>query len=111
MKRTLSIVISILILGIAGTAAAQVPAECAGRLNGIGYNAGFRGGVSLVDQSWNGVAQDPLRVDDLIDAVTEGLSNAEAAVPPGASQFLICRILGLVDGALARLENIQDEVI
>lgn len=86
-----------------------LPAECSSARPARFYDRGFDGGASMTDQAWNGVGQDPDKVDQLQDAVLAAV--AALGVPPAPSPTALCEFLGFVDGLRYELAVIQYTVV
>jgi hypothetical protein len=89
-------------------AAFTPPAFCTSVRNVAGYNTGVAGGTSITNAAWNGVGQDPDRIGDLQAAITGALTSA---APTTTAVYVLCRFAGIYDGALARLAQLQADVI
>jgi hypothetical protein len=98
---------ALLTVGLAGTAAAAPPSECAGEREKRGYMAGEYTGGAIVDRAWLTVGMDADRVEDLTDAVVNAVGIVSGMF--AGSSYGECRLQGFLDGAWARLWKIQQE--
>lgn len=98
---------ALLTVGLAGTAAAAPPPECATGREMRGYMAGEYLGGAIVDRAWRTLGEDADEVEALTDAVVDAVglvSGMSAGSPYGE-----CRLQGFLDGIWARLWEIQQE--
>lgn len=85
------------------------PAACVGR-NLNGYNVGIFMGSKLVDQIWGSTAvgQDIDNWDILVQQVTVTIPAAvTAAYSSGWSQYTQCRVQGLLDSTVCRMNELD----
>jgi hypothetical protein len=95
-------------LGAAAVAQAEskVPPGCEGR-NARAYQAGLRGGAYTVRSAWNGVRRDCDRIELFQDIVSNNVSRL--TLRRRASEYVICRFTGTVDGVYDELDALWGE--
>lgn len=86
------------------------PKECSGARETAGYNAGVYMGTTLVDQIWRSSAVDQ-DIDNwgiLNEQVTTTIPAIVAsAYRVSASQYTKCRVQGLLDGTVCRMNTLN----
>ena len=84
-----------------------VPPGCTGRSVRF-YQRGIEQGRGLVRAAWVGVGQDFDMLDQFQNVIIENIERL--TLPAGASDALICRYTGTVDGVYDELDALYEEV-
>jgi hypothetical protein len=75
------------------------------------YNTGKKLAEMIVKQAWLTVGEDPLRFDEMADAVRESVTTAiEKLQTQNPSDLVLCRAKGLSQGVCDALGAVQDGV-
>ncbi len=112
MLRVLMVVTALAVPVTAGGAIAQAapapepPSSCQSFLTKRAYVSGFRSGESLVQQAYNSV-NDCSLIDEFLDIVLNDVDRL--TLPTGASDYLVCRFGGIIDGVVEKAFELVGE--
>ncbi len=105
---TIAVVCVFAVCGSVVNAYAEIPPKCDTRYTSTSYNRGITSGEILAQQAWSTVNDVPGGGCDELEYFTDLVVDnvTRLTLRPGASDYVICRYTGTVDGIYNELDEI-----